>query len=242
MTMNRRRLHHNIYGLTQLNLWRSFLPQRGSHERREAGYALVALLAIMSLLALFALAAAPSIRQQSLREREKEAIFRGEQVADAIREYYLSKLKTGAVGDQALPTSIDQLLEGVPIQGGSKKRQILRVSASRDPLSTSAEWRLIGPRSQSLMDFQRSVMAFAGNVAPQPQSQELQQLQAFSAPPITGIVNTPTAPGAAGDDDFASGSTGPFVGVSSRSTTPSVLHYYDIDRHNQWIFTPLFRR
>lgn len=240
--MNRRSAHHNIYGLAQLRLLTPFLSPRGSYERREAGYALVALLAIMSLLALFAMTAAPSIRQQALREREKEAIFRGEQVADAIREFYISKRRlTNVGGPQALPTSVDQLLEGIPIQGGSKKRQILRPSAARDPLSSSAEWRLIGPQSQPLMDFQRAVMAYVGNVAPQPQGQELQELQAFSAPPITGIVNTPTAPATAGDNDFASDSTGPFVGVSSRSTTPSVLHYYDIDRHNQWIFTPLFR-
>ena len=39
---------------------------------------------MMTVLALFAMAAAPSIQQQSQREREQEAIFRGEQVADAI--------------------------------------------------------------------------------------------------------------------------------------------------------------
>ena len=58
----------------------------------EAGYTLVALLALMTLLALFATAAAPSIRQQAQREREKETIFRGEQVADAIRDYYLYRI------------------------------------------------------------------------------------------------------------------------------------------------------
>ena len=54
----------------------------------ERGYTLIALIALMSLLALFALAAAPRVQQQAQREREKEAIFRGEQVADAIRSYY----------------------------------------------------------------------------------------------------------------------------------------------------------
>ena len=51
----------------------------------QSGYALVALLAVMTLLSLFALAAAPSMRQQLQRQREREAIFRGEQVAAAIR-------------------------------------------------------------------------------------------------------------------------------------------------------------
>jgi hypothetical protein len=31
---------------------------------------------------------AENVRQQGQREREKEAMFRGEQVADAIRSYY----------------------------------------------------------------------------------------------------------------------------------------------------------
>ena len=241
--MNRRLPDHNIYGSTRLTPQRAFLANTASDEPREGGYALVALLAVMSLLALYAVAAAPSIRQQALREREKEAIFRGEQVADAIREFYLSRRQTtGTVGDQALPTSIDQLLEGIPVQGGSKKRQVLRPSAARDPLSSSGDWRLIGPRSQSLLEFQQSITTYAGNIAPTPENPELAQLQAFSAPPITGIVNSPTSEVSRGDDGVAGDSSGPFVGVCSRNKTPSVLHYYDIDHHNGWIFTPLFRR
>src|SRR6266571_4811349 len=82
----------------------------------ESGYALVALLVVMSLLALFAMAAASNVKQQAQREREKEAIFRGEQVADAIRSYYRYR---GAQGVNSLPTSIDQLMEGIP--RGTKK-------------------------------------------------------------------------------------------------------------------------
>src|SRR6266849_5978145 len=118
------------------------------NPRSEAGYALVALLVVMSLLALFAVAATENVRQQAQREREKEAIFRGEQVADAIRSYYRFR---GAQGVNSLPTSMDQLLEGVP--RGTRKLQILRAEAARDPLSSSAEWRLIGPTSQDFVQF-----------------------------------------------------------------------------------------
>src|SRR5438067_7474576 len=96
----------------------------------EGGYALVSLLLVMSLLALFALGAAQNIRQQAQREREKEAIFRGEQVGDAIRAYYRYR---GAQGVNSLPNSMDDLLQGIP--RGTKKLQILRVEAARDPLS-----------------------------------------------------------------------------------------------------------
>ncbi|HEX3230046.1 MAG TPA: hypothetical protein VHQ95_13815, partial [Pyrinomonadaceae bacterium] len=73
----------------------------------EGGYTLVALLLVMSLLALWAVSAAENVRQQGQREREKEAMFRGEQVADAIRLYYRFR---GAQGVNSLPTSMDQLL------------------------------------------------------------------------------------------------------------------------------------
>ncbi len=216
--------------------------ERGSDLRNQAGYTLVALLAVMTLLSLFALAAAPSMRQQVQREREKETIFRGEQVADAIRSYYLYRVSVlRAQGEQALPTSIDQLLEGIPVQGGSKKRQILRASAAHDPLSSTGEWRLIRARSQDLIDFQQAIIAYAGTLPSTTGGQQMALLQQFAAPVLTNVLNTGTTESEASRDDSSDTYTGPFVGVASRSHKDSVLHYYDIDRHDQWIFTPLFR-
>ncbi len=238
----RREPHHKICRLL-IARWQ-VAERRDSPRSRssEAGYTLVALLALMTLLALFATAAAPSIRQQGQREREKETIFRGEQVADALRDYYLHLSTTGrGVGDQSLPTSIDQLLEGIPVPGGSRKRQILRASAARDSLSTSGEWRLVRPRSQDLIDFQRSVMVYAGNFLPQPQQRQMAQLQQFAAPQLINVVGAESDRPTRSEGDLAVDSSGPFVGVSSRSQNNSVLYYYGIDRHDQWVFTPLFR-
>jgi type II secretory pathway pseudopilin PulG len=212
-------------------------------ERRfEAGYTLVALLALMTIMSLFALAVAPSAQQQALRDREKEAIFRGEQIAEAIKTYYLYRTRTtGQVGDNALPNSMDQLLAGIPVVGGSKNRMILRLSAARDPLTIEGEWRFIRPRSESLIEFQQSVMFYAGNALPPPRDQQMAQLQQFAVPVLTNLVNLgrpgQSQPGTSIDDD----SSGPFVGVASRSKRSSVLTYYGIEQHNQWIFTPLFR-
>lgn len=234
--------HHKICGLGQIR-WGA-LPRRAAPRLQpaEAGYTLVALLAVMTLLALFAVAAAPSIQQQAQREREKETIFRGEQVAQAIRDYYVYRLSTGVgVGDQSLPTSIDQLLEGIPVRGGSKKRQILRASAARDPLSISGEWLFIRPRSQHLLEFQRSVIVYAGNFLPPQRDAQMVQLQQFAAPQITSVLATEAAGTAPGGQDSSSSSSGPLVGVASRSQKNSVLYYYGIGRHDQWIFTPLFR-
>jgi hypothetical protein len=196
----------------------------------------------MSLLTLFALAAAPNIKQQLQREREKEAIFRGEQLADAIRDYYIYRATTQrAASEQALPNSIDQLLEGIPIPGGTKKRQLLRASAARDPLYSSGEWRLIRPRSPELIDFQQAVMLYSGNYVPPPTDRQVAALQQLAVPQMVNVLNTGTNESASAGEATADDYTGPFVGVASRSRSPSVLHFYDIDRHDKWIFTPLFR-
>jgi len=205
-------------------------PQRHG----ERGYTLVALLAVMSLLALFAMAAASNVQQQGQREREKEAIFRGEQVADAIRSYYRYK---GAQGVNSLPTSMDQLLEGIP--KGTKKLQILRVSASRDPLSKAGEWKLIGPTSQDLGGFVASLTIYAGGVPPTPK-RDFAAL-ANLIPRVVDVLNTQSENTASGGDDTSASADGPFLGVTSRSQRNSVITYYGIDRHDGWIFTPLFR-
>lgn len=202
----------------------------------QRGYTLVALMALMSLLVLFALAAAPSIQQQTQREREKEAIFRGEQVADAIRLYYISR---GGQGPNSLPTDIDQLLEGVQIPGRTKRLQILRPEAAIDPLSQDGEWRRIGPTSDDFRGFVQSLMEYSKGVAPQPR-REFQSMAGL-IPQLTNVLNTgsnqETSPGQGTLEDTA----GPFIGVASRSQRNSVITYYGIERHDEWIFTPMFR-
>jgi type II secretory pathway pseudopilin PulG len=215
----------------------SITDQRSLAGGSERGYTLVALLALMAVLAIFALAAAPNIRQQAKREREIETIFRGEEMADAIRLYYAYQVSQKNLRlDQALPTSVDQLLEGVSV--GTKKIQILRPSAARNLLSESGEWSLVRPRSAQLADFQRSVMLFAGNVLPPTNDPQLKQAQSVMAPPVVPTLGlTSSAPSSSSDDS----SSGPFIGVSIDSKSNSVINYYGIDRHDGWIFTPLFR-
>jgi type II secretory pathway pseudopilin PulG len=199
-------------------------------------------MALMTVVALFAMAVAPSVQQQAQREREQEAIFRGEQVADAIRAYYIYRQSTGrTAGDQALPTSMDQLLDGIPVPGGSKNRQILRASAARDPLTIEGEWRFILPRTQGLIDFQQSVMFYAGNVLPPSRDPQMAQLQQFAVPQLTSVINLGDLSSSRTTSSVDDDATGPFVGVASRSRRESVLTYYGIERHDQWIFTPLFR-
>ena len=197
-----------------------------SRRRGERGYTLFALLALMTLMTIFAAAAAPNIRQQTLREREQEAIFRGEEVAEAIGLYHRQY--------QRLPTSMEQLLEGIP--RGTKKIQILRPSAAIDPL-TNDEWKLVRPRSQAMMTFQRAVMLYAGGQVP-PTRLDPTLFTKYGMQ-MTNVLDTGSAAPTVGED--SGGGIGEFIGVASRNQDESVISYYGIEQHDQWVFTPLFR-
>jgi type II secretory pathway pseudopilin PulG len=213
----------------------SYNPRNGIRLRGEDdGYALVALLALMAILMLMTIAIAPNLRQQALREREIEAINRGEEVAEAIRLYILEK--------RTLPTSMEQLTEGLP--RGSKKLQILRPAAAIDPLSESGEWKLIRPNSAAMIEFQKQVMTYNNDKLPGTRDEtRVPEVYGRVIPRIAGVINTKSEDSASSSssEDDAANTSGPFIGVASRNRSDSVIHYYGIDRHDEWIFTPLFR-
>jgi type II secretory pathway pseudopilin PulG len=205
------------------------------HAKEERGYALIALLALMTLLMIAMMGAAPSIRQQSRRERELEAIARGEEVAEAIR-MYISMNPT-----KQPPNSMDELLEGVTPAGRTKKVKVLRASAARDPLSESGEWRTVKLRDEALIRFIRDISEYADGRTPTPTNDPA--LGGIQLPQLTGLI-TGLGSGSAedsGGEDNSLSSSGPFIGVASRSRRESIITYYGIERHDRWVFTPFFR-
>jgi type II secretory pathway pseudopilin PulG len=185
---------------------------------------------VITIILLFIAAAAPSIRQQAQRSREEEAIARGEEVAEAIRLYTRER--------GTLPTSVEQLLEGIP--RGAKKVQILRAEAARDPLSSSGEWKLIKKNDAVLLAFQRAVTTYAGGRTPDTRDQLFLQ-RAGPMPALVNVIDTESQEPAPGGEDDTENSPGPFIGVISRSRRDSVITYYGIERHDQWVFTPYFK-
>jgi type II secretory pathway pseudopilin PulG len=202
--------------------------------RCERGYALVALLALMTVLMISMMAAAPALRQQSRRERELEAIARGEEVAEAIRNFiHLAKRP---------PTSMDELLEGAPV--GTKKIQVLRESASRDPLSESGEWKTIKVNDPALVTFVRDITKYAEGRPPNPNDRDKDGTMTALAqqlPRVTNILDLDSGAGPSGGEDSSSNSNSPFIGVASRSQRESVVTYYGVDHHDGWVFTPFYR-
>jgi type II secretory pathway pseudopilin PulG len=208
------------------------LHAKVGRDAGERGYSLIALLALMTLLMIAMVSAAPSLRHQSRRELELEAINRGEQVAEAIR-MYIAMHPT-----RQPPTSMEELLEGVP--KGTKKVKVLRASAARDPLSESGEWRTVKLRDEALIRFIRDISEYADGRTPTPTTD--QALSGIQLPQLTGLV---TGLGSGSDDDDGEDTSmstrGPFIGVASRSRRDSIITYYGIERHNRWVFTPFFR-
>jgi type II secretory pathway pseudopilin PulG len=211
---------------------------RCAAARRERGYALIALLVVMTVLMIMTMAAAPSIRQQSRRNLELEAVARGEEVAEAIRMYI--RLHP----THQPPTSMEELLEGVAPAGRTKKVQVLRASAARDPLSESGEWRTIKVNDPAFIQFVRALAEYGEGKLPNATTDPALVPIGNSLPKINNLViglgGSSTLGSDSGDDESLS-SRGPFIGVSSRSRRESVVTYYGIDHHNDWVFTPFYR-
>jgi type II secretory pathway pseudopilin PulG len=217
--------------------------RRGDDARAgERGYTLVALLAVMTILALALTSAAPRLRQQSVRNLEREAIARGEEVAEAIALYQFAK--------GAPPKSMDELLEGVePFPGAFKKIQILRKAAARDPLNNDGEWKLIRVNDRAFLDFKASVLKYNGGIPPATSARykAFEQLGGGQQGGlILGLDNDKNEerddPDAGCELDTSPNETAtPFIGVASRSRCPSVITYYGIARHDRWVFTPVYR-
>ena len=203
-------------------------------SKSESGMSLIAILGMMTIFAVALLAVAPTVQLEVQREKELEAIRRGEEVAEAIRQYVM--FHRGA----KLPNSIDELLEGLP--QGTKKRQILRPSAAIDPLSEDGQWRLITPESQAFLNFGKRVQIYNNGVLPS--SPQPTQVWDRYAVRFVNILNTGTESEIEEADDseidIATGNQ-PFVGVASQSRAKSVLSYYGIENHSKWVFTPMFR-
>ena len=113
--------------------------KRGFARRKpgQHGYALLLVIFVATMLLIFATMAAPNIKTEGQREKEKEMIWRGRQYTRGVKLYYR---KMGR-----FPTSLDDLTK--PKIGSLR---FLR-QAYKDPMNTQdGSWRLIyvGPAGQ----------------------------------------------------------------------------------------------
>ena len=203
-------------------------------KNSEKGFSLIAILAVMSIFAIALLAVAPTIQLEVQREKELEAIRRGEEIAEAIRQYLIAN------NGSKYPDSMDELLEGIP--QGTKKRMILRPSAAIDPLSKDGKWKLVP--INKMPTFTRRVQNYNNGVLPSsenvPQNVVNQLGQIVTSIELGTEDDTDGAASETDQDTFTTENT-PFIGVVSSSESKSVIRYYGIGNHSKWVFTPLFR-
>jgi type II secretory pathway pseudopilin PulG len=201
------------------------------HSKNESGYTLVALMAAMAIMMIFITSAAPSLQQQQQRMMEEEAIFRGEQVSKAIGLYVRAN-------QGKLPTSLDQLLEGAPF--GTKKIPFLRRSAMFDPLSKpGTKWKTVRNTDKVFTDYLYDMAVFNGGVSPMIQEQ---YFNVYRADIVITLDTKREYPPPDEGESSESDSLNPFIGVVSNSKRNSIRTYYGIDRHDHWVFTPMYRR
>jgi type II secretory pathway pseudopilin PulG len=198
-------------------------------KANESGMTLFAVMAIMAVFAIGLLAVAPSVQQEIQREKEQEAIARGEEVAEAIRQYVIF------YRGSKLPNSMDDLLKGLP--QGTKNRMILRASAAIDPLSEDGKWRLIKADTSTLGPFARRVQNYNGGVLPGNSSPIFDRWSGQ----LVNSLNVDLDSDDEADDFEVVTDNQPFIGVASQDKGKSVIAYYGIENHSKWIFTPLFR-
>lgn len=203
-----------------------------ANRKSEQGMSLLAIVAVMAIFAMSLLAVAPTVYIEVQREKELEQIRRGEEVADAIKQYVLF------YRGSRLPDSMDDLLEGLPY--GTKKRMILRPSAAVDPLSEDGKWRLVKPDSQAFINFAKRVQTYNNGLLPSSPGQVFDRY----ALPLVNVVNTNSESDVEDADDMEIDDVTdnvPFIGVASQSKSKSIIAYYGIENHSKWIYTPLFR-
>jgi len=201
-------------------------------SRCESGMTLMAVMIFMTIFAFVLMLAAPSIQMDVQREKELEAIRRGEEITNAIHQFVLFHQGT------KLPKSLDELVEGLP--DGTRKRQILRPSSTTDPLTLDGRWRLIQPDPDTIARFAKRVQIFNNGILPSsPQPTRFYDRYTVT---LANVLNTESATDPEDDEeDMTVEDNVPFIGVASQSRMQSVVTYYGIENHSKWIFTPLFR-
>ena len=175
--------------------------------RGERGYSLVALLATVTIMMVMMAAAVPAWKYVVKNDREQELIFRGGQIADAIRRF---QTKNG----NALPPSLDALVKG----------KFLR-RAYKDPMTKDGKWRML-PQGEALGGGAQGTRPPGTPGAPSP----------LPAQPPGGRTLGPGGLAGALAASPSGGALGPFVGVASLSKDKGLRLFNNRQSYNEWWF------
>jgi len=200
-------------------------------SRPNRGYALLLVCFLVAAVIIASWAAVPDLITQSKREREEEAIWRGEQYARGIRLYYR---KNGR-----FPQTIEDLTE---------KKTAIRFmrQAYKDPTNKKdGEWRLIyiGPNGQLIGSLKRAMLPGLGAIPAPGSTQAAPGQLPPSGAATTGNpqVQAPIPPGLSSTATTAPGSAGRviggnIIGVGGTVAESSIKVYKDGTTYREWEF------
>jgi len=209
-------------------------------KRNERGYALIGLMAVMMFALILTTAAAPTLRQESQREKEEEMLWRGQQVALALKRY--RPLRGG------YPTDLNDLVKGIDV--GGKKIRLLRPSALCDPMmpcTGETNWRLVHPGDPLPKELLDKIVETQEKRQMPINPQGLQELARFAQ---MGAVKLPGQPadtqldGNIGPTDSQGADSGselkkaPVIGVVSKKSDRMFRSYYGIEEYDHALFFP----
>ncbi len=174
----------------------------------ERGYNLVALMVIVGVLVIVLGMAIPSFELGLKREREEEAIFRGLQIAEAIRVFQLRQGR--------LPVRLEELLEVEP----RALRQLWK-----DPLTEDGVWGLV--RGTGLTP--------SGDEPPEEGPDVEEEAEEPEEEDLGGGPGTAFSLG--GNEQEVATTIGPIAGVFSRAQGVATILFAGEETYQKWRFT-----
>ncbi|MGH9766501.1 MAG: hypothetical protein ACREAB_03625 [Blastocatellia bacterium] len=208
---------------------------------------MIGLMAVMMFALILTTVAAPTLKQEMQREKEEEMLWRGQQVAYAIKRYRL-------VRPGMFPTDLNELVQGIDVNG--KKIRLLRPSALCDPMTPCTDgtnWRMVHPGDPLPAELLEAIMSTQDKSQMPINPANLQELVRFAQmgaaatnlpgrpadTQLDGVIGPPDNQGGdsgSGSDDKLK--KGPIIGVVSRKSDKMFRTYYGIDEYDHALFFP----
>ena len=131
--------------------------QISQRRRNQRGLTLVELIVAFTIMTLLTTMAVPIARYKVRREREKELRFALREIRAAIDKYKdysdFKQIPPGKIDSDGYPENLEQLVEGVRLQGSADKKIRFLRRIPRDPFTGTKDWGLRStrddPQSQS---------------------------------------------------------------------------------------------
>jgi type II secretory pathway pseudopilin PulG len=202
----------------------------GGRRRRSAGYTLVGVVVLIAVLTILVAAIGPSITAIVQRDKERELIFRGKQLARGILAY---QKRFGR-----FPMSLKELADAQP-------RMVRKLW--KEPMCNCDAWQTIIVGSPEAVPPGQAPPGFPPRTTPRPgapgSGNQPPSTYSGMSPPTTPIPGSDGGPAPAPTSAFPSlfttpgGQTvGPIIGVRSKLHQKGFVRWRDLDYYDEWRF------